>query len=129
MVLTGPNGFSTFLTIQTGPDAKLNRSDVAGVKEIAKTSNVTSHVWQTDADFIVSCTSKGHIIVSSLTGRGIQQKLHFPGVKFSKLALHSQGLVAASEDCQFFFFSMSSAPVQFSLITKWAPRFKDDEMP
>ena len=71
MVVTGTNGFSTFLTIQTGADAKLNRSEVAGVKEIAKNANVTGHVWQSDADFVVSCTSNGYIIVSSLTGRGI----------------------------------------------------------
>lgn len=125
MVVTGPNGFSTFLTIQTGADAKLNRSEVAGVKEIAKTANVTSHVWQSDADFVVSCTNNGYIIVSSLTGRGIQQKLHFPKVRFMKLAIHCQGLVAATEDSQFYFFSMAGAPIQFSLITKWSPDFME----
>ena len=51
-------------------------------------------------------------------------------MKFSKLALHSHGLIAATEDSNFFFFKQSKeTPIQFSLITKWEPKFKEEELP
>jgi hypothetical protein len=56
---------------------------VTVVQDIAKNNHVTGHCWQADADFIVSCTANGHIIVTNIFDQA--QKLSFPKQEFVKL--------------------------------------------
>jgi len=39
---------------------------VVGVKDIAKNDEVTSHVWNEDSKYIVSCTRTGKLIISNI---------------------------------------------------------------
>ena len=61
----GPEGVLAIYVLDQNSELKKG-SSVVGVKLIAKQAAVTSHVWQEDADFIVSCTDAGHIILSNL---------------------------------------------------------------
>lgn len=53
-----------------------------GVKDVAKTDEVTSHVWHEEGDYIVSCTNTGRIIVSNLLRSEVNQKMYFPEAVF-----------------------------------------------
>jgi hypothetical protein len=66
MCASGPNGTLGFFTIEQNSELKRTGS-VVGVSEIVKKANVTGHVWEEDANYIVCCTNNGWIIVSSLT--------------------------------------------------------------
>ncbi len=61
----GPDGVLVIFILDHNSELQKG-SSVVGVKPIAKQAAVTSHVWQEDADFIVSCTDLGHIILSNL---------------------------------------------------------------
>lgn len=75
---------------------------MVGVKEIARTAAVTAHVWQDDADYVMSCTDNGFLIMSAPSE--VTQKLAFPKVRFSKMQFHKEGLVLTTEDNQYYIF-------------------------
>lgn len=56
-------------------NSELKRTaNVVGASEIAKKATITGHVWEEDANYIVSCTKNGWIIVSSLAKAEVTQK-------------------------------------------------------
>jgi len=69
---SGPNGTLAFFMIEQNSEL-IRTASVIGVADIAKKATVTGHAWEEDANYIVSCTDNGWIIISSLARAEVSQ--------------------------------------------------------
>jgi hypothetical protein len=108
-------------------NSELKRTaNVVGAAEIAKKAAISSHAWDEDANYIVSCTNNGHIIVSSLAKAEVTQKFHFAKEDFNGLKLFRGGLVVSTVNSAFYFFRVvvTGKASKFVLVTKWCPKIQ-----
>lgn len=117
---SGPNGTLAFFMIEQNSELKRTAS-VVGVAELVGKHTVTGHCWEEDANYIVSCTKNGLIIVSSLAKSEVTQKFAFNKEEFSGIRLHQGGLIVSTPSSHFYFFAIKKEQKssKFVLTTKW----------